>query len=83
MAKFMSNLLGPLDKRACLYFYLMSALFLFLFLILIISFIVIVFRKRKQLNAETIFSSLVLLFNAFLAYFINRLLYSMCSKSLA
>jgi membrane protein YdbS with pleckstrin-like domain len=83
MAKIMSNLLGPLDKSACLYFYLLSALFLFLFLILIIGFIVLIFRKRKQINSEMIASSLVLLFNAFLAYFVNRLLYSMCAKSLA
>jgi hypothetical protein len=83
MADLLSNLLGPLDKSGCLYFYILSVIFLFVFLFLIIGGIVFVIRKRKEINSKLIFYSIVTLFNAFLAYFVNRLLYSMCAKSLS
>lgn len=83
MSKLLENLLGPLDKSACLYFYFLSALFLFIFAFFIFGGIVFFIRRRKQMTTDFVIKGLLMLFNVFLAYFINRLLYSMCSKSLA
>ena len=82
MSGLFSNLLEPLDKRAWLYFYLLSALFLFLFIITILGGIIFLIRRRKEITFRVMMSGLVILFNTFLAYFINRLFYSMCYKSL-
>jgi hypothetical protein len=83
MAKLFDNLLGPLDKSACLYFYILSALFLFVFVFVVFGGIVFFIRRPKEIKGDFIVKGLLMLFNAFLAYFVNRLLYTMCSKSLA
>lgn len=83
MASLFENLLGPLDKSACLYFYILSVLFLFVFIFFVFGGIVFFIRRRKQMTTDFVIKGLLMLFNAFLAYFINRLLYTMCSKSLA
>jgi len=82
MLDLFNNLLGPLDKRACIYFYILSAIFLFVFVFLVIGSIFFVVRRRKLVTSDLAFNALVMMFNAFLAYFVNRLLYTMCSKSL-
>jgi len=83
MSDLVNNLLGPLDKRACLYFYILSAIFLFFFILLILGGIIHLVKKRGQVNYVTVLQAVVLVFNSFLAYFINRLFYSMCARSLA
>jgi hypothetical protein len=83
MSDLLANLLKPLDKRSCLYFYVLSAFFLFIFIILILGGIVYLVRKRGQISYIAGLHGVILFFNAFLAYFINRLFYSMCARSLA
>ena len=83
MSNFMEKVFGPLDKSACLYFFIITVLFFISFVLLLINelyFIVINFRK---MNLRMLVNGLLILFNIFLAYFVNRLLYSMCTKSLA
>jgi hypothetical protein len=43
----------------------------------------VLFRDFKHLTRGNIIGGLLLLFNIFLAYFVNRLLYTMCNKALA
>lgn len=83
MAELLNSITGPLDKRACLYFFVTT---MFFFVILVITFLAEMFvlvRDFKSLTRTNIIAGIFMLFNIFMAYFINRLLYTMCNKSLA
>lgn len=73
---------GPLDKSACVYFLIVTVFFFISFVIVLGADLLFLVRDFKRLNTRMVASALVLLFNIFIAYFINRLLYTMCSKSL-
>jgi hypothetical protein len=49
----------------------------------IIGEIMFIVKRFKEINFTVITSGVLLVFNAFIAYFVNRLLYTMCYKSLA
>ena len=83
MSDFINFISGPLDKQSCLYFFACTMLF---FIILVLAFfaeIFIVFKNFKNINRMHIINAILMLFNIFVAYFVNRLLYTMCTKSLA
>lgn len=86
--KFFENYLSPLDKNSCVYFYVISGFFLVLLVVSLFTNTVFLLRnlfiikKTKVLTFEVISGALIMSFNIFLAYFVNRLLYSMCVKSL-
>ena len=82
MQSFINTFFGPLDKKYCMYYFLLTIIFFILLVLAIGAEIIFLFKRYKQLNSKTLISGLLLLFNAFLAYFVNRLLYTMCSKSL-
>jgi hypothetical protein len=42
-----------------------------------------IIKRYKELDFRVFTSGVLLLFNSFIAYFVNRLLYTMCTKSLA
>jgi hypothetical protein len=76
-------LLGPLDKKYCIYFGIMSILALIIFIIYIVGSIGLIIYKRKNvfstegvsLNIITpLFASILYL----MVYYQNRLLYQMC-----
>lgn len=83
MSDFMTNYFGPLNKEACNYFLFFTMLFFAILVLTIIIEVVFIVKNFGRLNFRTFTSGLLLLFNSFIAYFVNRLLYSMCSKSLA
>jgi len=83
MSDFMNLYFGPLSVDSCIYFKFLTMFFFALFVFAIFSEIVFIFKRYQTLNFRIFTNGLLLLFNAFLAYFVNRLLYSMCSKSLA
>lgn len=81
MSDFMSTYFGPLNKDWCNYFLFLS---MFMFALLIIAFIteiVFLFKHYKTLNGRIILNGVFMLVNAYLAYMVNRLLYTMCLKS--
>jgi len=83
MSNFITSVSGPLDKSACVYFFAWT---MFFFIILVIAFVAemfVLFRDFKHLTRMNMITGIIMLFNIFLAYFVNRLLYTMCSKSLA
>ena len=82
MSDFMSNYFGPLEKQHCFYFLIISVIFFLLLIVAIFSQMVWVFKNYKQLNFRIFAGAIVMLFNLFLAYFVNRLLYTMCNQSL-
>jgi hypothetical protein len=83
MSELMSVYFGALDKNSCVYFLIISIIFFILLAIAIFANIFWLFNNYKQLNFRLFTGGIVMLFNLFLAYFVNRLLYTMCTKSLA
>jgi nitrate reductase NapE component len=79
----MTTYFGPLDKQSCVYFLFLSMIFFAVLIFTIIGEIAFIVRRYKELNFTVFTSGILLLFNTFIAYFVNRLLYTMCSKSLA
>lgn len=82
MAGFMNLFFGPLNKDACLYFYFLSVIFGLSFLFVAVSVFLYILKMNSKMDMKTGFNLTLLLINVFLVYFVNRLLYSMCSKSL-
>ena len=83
MSNFMEKVFGPLDKSACLYFFIITVLFFISFVLLLINELYFIVMNFRKINLRMLVNGLLILFNIFLAYFVNRLLYSMCTKSLA
>ena len=83
MSGLMTNFFGPLDKGACVYFLIISVLFFVSLVILLATEVVYIIKNFGKLNFRSVSSGLIILFNIFIAYFVNRLLYTMCNKSLA
>jgi hypothetical protein len=82
MSDFLNTYFGPLSREYCVYFYFMSIIFGFLFLAIIISVAYFVIMHFKKVNTMFILNSFLAIFNAFLAYLVNRLLHTMCVKSI-
>lgn len=83
MSDFMSNYFGPLDKTNCVYFLIISVIFFILLVISIFGNLFILIKDYKKMDFKTVTGGVVMAFNIFLAYFVNRLLYNMCTRSLA
>ena len=82
MTDFMTTLFGSLNKEWCNYFLFLSMFMYVLFVIAVLTEIYFLFNHYKTLDFKMIMNGVLLLLNAFLAYMVNRLLYSMCVKSL-
>ena len=80
MSDMFETVFGPLSQQYCLYFYYLSILGFVLFALVILSALSIGISKRKD------FSFYLTAFMGSLGYLIfyfqNRLLYSMCQKTL-
>jgi predicted membrane protein len=83
MSDFMTTYFGPLDKQSCVYFLFLSMIFFAILIFTLIGEVFYIIKHFKDLNFRLISSGVLLLFNSFIAYFVNRLFYTMCSKSLA
>lgn len=80
MADIVDTLFGPLGKDYCIWFYFLSV---FSFLSIIFAIVPAVFWGIKQGKGIEYYGTLVLgSFNLFISYFVNRLLYSMCSGAM-
>ena len=82
MSGFMDIYFGPLTKDSCVYFLFLTMIFFAVLVFTIVAELIFIFKNFKSLNFRTISSGILMLFNAFIAYFVNRLLYTMCTKSL-
>lgn len=83
MSKLISQFFEPLDKGSCVYFLIISVIFFVGLVILILNEIYFVVTNFRRMNLRMLTSGVIIMFNIFIAYFVNRLLYSMCNKSLA
>ena len=82
MTDFMTTLFGPLNKEWCNSFLFLSMFMYVLFVIAVLTEISFLFNHYKTLDFKMIVNGVFLLANAFMAYMVNRLLYTMCVKSL-
>jgi hypothetical protein len=78
---FMDKFFGPLSKEYCLYFYALSVIFGVLFVFTGISILYKIITNFKKIDIEIIVP-IVGFINMFLAYLVNRLLYTMCIRSI-
>lgn len=82
MDNFMNTYFGPLGEEYCVYFYALSIFFGIAFVLSVISVITYMFTNYNKINMTFITHTFFLLINSFLAYLVNRLLHTMCMKSI-
>jgi hypothetical protein len=80
MADIMETLFGPLDRKFCDYFWLLSVLGFVLLAVLLISSLLVGISKNKGSDFYVQTISIALGYAIF--YFQNRLLHSMCTGSM-
>jgi hypothetical protein len=80
MSDFMNTLFGPLSGEYCLYFYYLSIFSMFLFVLAVVTGLITGLRRNKNFEfyASVVGASLIYL----VTYFVNRLMFSVCSKAL-
>jgi hypothetical protein len=82
MSSLINTFFGPLSSQSCLYFLFVSMFFFITLILVLASEILFVFRSYNKINSKIFINGILILFNIFIAYFVNRLLYTICSKSL-
>jgi len=82
MSSLFQTFFGPLDKNACVYFFILTFFFFLVLVLTLISELFFLVKHYKSLNLKMFTSGILILANIFLAYFVNRLMYTMCMKSL-
>ena len=75
-----STIFSPLDKDFCMYFYYLSVFGFALLIFTLLSAILVTILKKKSF--DFVLQMILLSLGYFIFYFQNRLLYSMCVKSL-
>ena len=78
----MNMLFGPLGKDSCVYFYFFSIFFYITFILAVVGLIGYIASRFDKLNNMHLINLAFAIVNSFLAYFVNRLLHTMCMKSL-
>lgn len=81
MNDLMNYFFGPLPKEYCLYYYFLSVISAIIFVITLLSFIVAI-AKSKKVKFGTMIAMFNTLLSLFIGYFVSRLLYTMCTRSL-
>lgn len=82
MGDFMNDYFGPLSNESCLYFYVVSVFCGFSFALVLISTILYVIMNFNKVNRIYLSNAIMGSANLFLAYFVNRLLHTMCIRTL-
>jgi hypothetical protein len=78
----LKDLFTPLDKKYCNYFYYISVITYCLFILLLLLFIWSLVFNYKKLDSYICINYISIIISTFLSYFVNRLMYSMCVKTL-
>ena len=82
MDSFMNTYFGPLGEEYCIYFYALSIFFGIAFVLSVISVVTYMLTNVNKINMTFLIHTFFLLLNSFLAYLVNRLLHTMCMKSI-
>jgi hypothetical protein len=78
----MDKYFGPLPREYCVYFYALSIACGIIFVTTILSISYFMINHIKKVDMMFIVNSSLILLNTFLAYLANRLLHTMCVKSI-
>lgn len=78
----LNDYFGPLGQEYCVYFYFFSVFFGVSFLLSVLSILSFVVFKFNKVNSTFIINSLLILVHTFFAYLSNRLLNTMCVRTL-
>jgi hypothetical protein len=78
----MDTYFGPLSQEWCVYFYALSLVFAIMFVFSIVSILSFALMNARKINLMFIVNSILILFNIFLGYLANRLLNTMCVRTL-
>lgn len=78
----MNNYFGPLPREYCVYFYFLSVVFGLSFVLSVISVAYFMVMHFNKVNTTFVVNSALILGNTLLAYISNRLLHTMCVKSI-
>ncbi len=76
----MNTLFGPLSGEYCLYFYYLSIFSMFLFVLAVLVGFINGIRREKSLGFYVSVVGAALMY--LVSYFVNRLMFSVCSKAL-
>jgi len=79
---FLKDLFTPLDKKYCNYFYYISVITYCFFIFMVLLFAWSLVFNYKKMDLYICLNSISIIMSFFLSYFVNRLMYSMCVKSL-
>ncbi len=80
-SNFVNKFFGPLPKDYCNYFFYMSVFFFIVLTSSLASMGVMFITNYKSINLRVLMQWMYLLVNALLAYYVNRMLYSICINS--
>ena len=81
MFELLKSFFGPLDKGACVYFFFITVFFFIMFVILLVFELFFIIRNYKYITFNTLYQGgYSYLFNIFLVYLTNRILFTMCTK---
>ncbi len=81
MFELLKAFFGPLDKNACVYFFFITVIFFIIFVVLLLSELIFLIRNYKYITFTALYNGgYSYLFNIFLVYLTNRMLFTMCSK---
>ena len=81
MNDFMNTYFGPLGQEYCIYFYALSIFFGIAFMLSVISVVTYMITHINKIDMKMLIHTFFLLINSFLAYLVNRLLHTMCVRS--
>ena len=79
----MRTFFGPLSKDSCLYFFILTVICFVTLVFVLLTELYFIVMNYNKLNLKTLQHGVLILCNVFIAYFVNRLFYTMCAKSLA
>ena len=82
MRDFIASFFGPLSKQSCMYFLILSMLFFAVLVFTLFADLFFILKNFRTLDYKHIQTGTLIGFNLFVAYFVNRLMYTMCSRSL-
>jgi len=82
MNKLVDMFFGPLNKDMCFYFMIVGFIALFFLGMTILGFLGYLVFNFKKINAMMIMNLFVMSISYFVAYLVNRILYTMCMKTL-
>ena len=82
MSDFMTTYFGPLDKNSCVYFLILTMIFFAVLVFTMVGELLAIVKRWKELDMRMVTGGVLLLFNAFIAYFVDKYLDSINHKCL-